>query len=210
MSEVPELITLDIFGTVLDWRAGLESACVAAGRPMGCGEFDRIVDLQGELEQGEFLRYAEITARSLRQVLGLDGETAARLAAGVGDWPLYPDARAALRALVRICPCAAMTNSDRAHGERIRRRLGMRLSDWLCAEEARVYKPNPRFWELMAERRGIEPGRRWWHVSAYADYDLAVANALGLTTVFVRRAHSRPGPASHTVRDLDELVGLLS
>jgi 2-haloacid dehalogenase len=210
MPEAPELITFDIFGTVLDWRVGLESACRAAGRPMGCGEFDRLVDVQGELEQGEFLGYTEITARSLRQVLALDDETAARIAAGVGDWPLYPDARAALCALVRIGPCAAMTNSDRAHGEQIQRRLGMRLSDWLCAEAARVYKPNPRFWELMAERRGIEPSHRWWHVSAYADYDLAVANALGLTTVFVRRAHSRPGPASYAVQGLDELVGLWS
>jgi hypothetical protein len=49
---------------------------------------------------------------------------------------------------------------------------------------------------IPPERRGIEPGHRWWHVPAYADYDLAVANVLGLTTVFLRRTHSRPGPAA--------------
>ena len=103
-----------------------------------------------------------------------------------------------------------MTNSDRAHGEQMQQQLGFRLDDWLCAQESRVYKPNPQFWRLMASRRGIKPGPRWWHVSAYADYDLAVTNQLGLTTVFVDRPHARPGAASHSVRDLAGLVTLLS
>jgi 2-haloalkanoic acid dehalogenase type II len=210
MPEIPELITFDIFGTVLDWKTGLEAACKAVGRPIVFGEFDHIVDVQGELEQGEFLNYTEITTRSLKQVLGLGHEVAARIGENVGGWPLYADSQASLRALMDVSPCAAMTNSDRAHGEEIQRQLGMRLNDWLCAEETRVYKPNPRFWHVMAERRSIKPSRRWWHVSAYADYDLTVANELDLTTVFVQRSHSRPGVATHSVRGLDELVQLVS
>jgi 2-haloacid dehalogenase len=203
----PLLITFDIFGTVLDWRAGLGSACAAAGRPLGRGEFDRVIDRQGQLEHGEFRTYAEITRRSLVEMLGMDDAAARAIGAGVGLWPLYPDSREALRALMELAPCAALTNSDRAHGEQMQTQLGFRLSDWLCAEEARVYKPDPAFWSAMARRRGIEPGPRWWHVSAYADYDLAVANRLGLTTVFVERPHARRGPATHTVRDLLALAG---
>ena len=133
---------------------------------------------------------------------------AERIAATIGDWPLYPDA-ISLRTLMTIAPCAAMTNSDRAHGVAIQTRLGFRLTDWLCAEEARVYKPDPSFWRLMARRRGIAPGADWWHVSAYADYDLDVANALGLTTVFVERGHARAGDASHVVTDLTSLTILI-
>ncbi|HUW53860.1 MAG TPA: hypothetical protein VMV99_10635, partial [Rhodanobacter sp.] len=69
MPTTPALITFDIFGTVLDWRSGMEADCVDAGRPLRGGEFDRIVDVQGQLEQGPFLDYAQITARSLEQVL---------------------------------------------------------------------------------------------------------------------------------------------
>ena len=210
IAAAPALITFDIFGTVLDWRRGLAAACRAAGRPLQPGEFDRIVDLQGDLEQGEFIEYAEITRRSLVQVIGLADQAAAEIGANVGRWPLYPDSREALEALMHIAPCAAMTNSDRAHGEQMQEQLGFRLDDWLCAEEARVYKPNPEFWQVMARRRSVRPGPRWWHVSAYADYDLAVANSLGLTTVFVERPHARPGVASHSVRDLAGLVALLS
>ena len=210
MSEIPELITFDIFGTVLDWRTGLEAACKAAGRPLRGGEFDRIVDVQGELEQGDFLDYAEITCRSLMQVIGLRDTVATEIGASVGRWPLYGDSPTALRVLMQIAPCAAMTNSDRVHGEQMQQQLGFRLDDWLCAEEARIYKPNPHFWHIMASRRSIKLSLRWWHVSAYADYDLAVANDLGLTTVFVERPHARSGAASRSVRDLAELVTLLS
>lgn len=205
----PQLITFDIFGTVLDWRSGLERACAAAGRPLGPGEFDRIVDLQAELEHLEFLTYREITRRSLVRAIGLANHEADEIGRTVGRWPLYPDSRDAMRALMRVARCAAMTNSDRDHGEQVQKELGFRLNDWLCAEEARVYKPDAAFWRVMARRAGIEPGPRWWHASAYADYDLATANSLGLTTVFVKRPHARPGDASYAVNDLTGLVELL-
>jgi 2-haloacid dehalogenase len=206
----PRLFTFDVFGTVLDWRSGLERDVAAAARPLGPGEFDRIIDRQAELEAGPHLPYAEIARRSLVDVLGLDDATAERIGAHLGEWPLYADSAAALRTLMDVAPCAALTNSDRAHGEQVQAQLGFRLSDWLCAEESGLYKPDERVWLAMAARRGISLGPEWWHVSAYADYDLAVANRLGLTTVFVARPHARPGPATHAVSDLGELADLVT
>ena len=210
----PQLVTFDIFGTVVDWRTGLETACRKAGRPLRDGEFDRLVDVQGELEQGErkrgdFLDYATVTRRSLTRVLGLDQTKAAAIGAEVGGWPLFGDV-AALRSLMRIVPCGAMTNSDRRHGDEIQARLDFSLDAWLCAEDTGFYKPNPAFWLRMGRLRGLSPSADWWHVSAYADYDLDVANALGLTTVLVTRPHARPGAASHEVADLNALVNLLA
>jgi len=206
----PRLLSFDVFGTVLDWRSGLERDCAAAGRPLGTGDFDRIIDRQAELEAGAHLPYAEITRRSLIDVIGLDDESARRIGANVGRWPLYADSAAALRSLMEIAPCAALTNSDHAHGEQVEEQLGFRLSDWLCAEESGLYKPDERVWGALAARRAIEPGPDWWHVSAYADYDLTVANRLGLTTVFVARPHARPGAATYGVADLAALVELIA
>jgi putative hydrolase of the HAD superfamily len=205
----PRLLTFDFFGTVLDWRRGLSQALAARGRPLRPGEFDRIVDRQGELEQEPpFRAYREITALSLVEVLGLDAAAADDVGAGVGTWPAFPDSPAALRRLMAVAPCVAMTNSDRAHGEQVQAALGFRLSAWFCAEDLGCYKPDPRFWREVAARLGVEPGPRWWHVSAYADYDVRVAASLGLTTVFVERPHARPGPAVHRVSDLGELAAL--
>jgi 2-haloacid dehalogenase len=207
----PRLLTFDVFGTVLDWRRGLSEAVAALGRPLGPGEFDRVVDRQGALEQEPpFRTYRAITAASLVDVLGLDPARADAVGTAVGTWPLYPDSAAALRRLMAAAPCAAMTNSDRAHGEQVQAGLGFRLSAWFCAEEVRCYKPDPRFWREVSARLGVPPGRDWWHVSAYADYDGQVAASLGLTTVFVDRPHARPGPAAHrvaTLAALAELVG---
>ena len=202
------LVTFDIFGTVVDWRGGLARDCAAAGRPLAPEDFDRIVDRQAQLERGPYASYAEIVCRSLTDVIDLDAGAAARIGASVGRWPLFPDSAGALRSLMRAAPCAALTNSDRAHREPVEAGLGFRLTDWLCAEETRRYKPDPQCWHAMAARRGTAPGPRWWHVSAYADYDLAVANRLGLTTVFVRRPHARPGLASHSVADLAALAAM--
>ena len=157
-------MTFDIFGTVLDWRTGLENACRAEGRALLEGEFDRIVDAQGDLERGPYLDYAAITRRSLIDAIGLDEMSATKIASNIGAWPLYPDA-ALLPDLMRVSPCAAMTNSDRNHGAAIQTRLGHHLSDWLCAEDIRLYKPDPRFWRYMRDRQKIDFGPHWWHIS---------------------------------------------
>ena len=199
----PRLFTFDIFGTVVDWHTGLNAA---VGREVSREEFDRVIDRQGELER-TFAPYATIVERSLREVLGLDARAAAAIGAGLGSWPLFPDSREGMRRLRKIAPCVATTNSDRAHGDSVRERLGG-MDGWFCAGELGVYKPDRRVWEKTAEALGGF-GRDWWHVSAYADYDLSVARELGLTCAFVRRPHSRPGPADVVVGDLLELAALV-
>ena len=194
----PLLLTFDIFGTVVDWRAGL-----------GERDFDRIVDVQGELEQQRFRPYTEIVAESLVRVRRLDAVTAAAIAANVGKWPLFPDSREALRRLRRVAPCVATTNSDRAHGEQVQEQLGFALDGWICAEDVRAYKPDRRIWDAASRKMNRPFDRAWWHVSAYADYDLRTARELGLTAVFVQRAHSRPGIADVTVPDLTRLANLV-
>lgn len=203
----PRLFTFDIFGTVVDWRRGLRDAVARHGLDLTDADFDRVIDAQAAEESGSFRTYASIMASSLQSELKLPREAAERIGAEVGSWPLYPDSAHALRRLQDRAPCVAITNSDRAHGEQVQARLGFRLSGWICAEESRVYKPSPEFWRVVAARRGVPFGPHWWHVSAYADYDLAPARALGLTCVYVERPHARPGPADVTVRDLEQLAG---
>lgn len=203
----PTLLTFDIFGTVVDWREGVRRAARAEGRELADAEFERIIDLQGELERRHpDRRYSRITAESLARVLGTPSARAAAIGAEVGRWPLFPDSREALRRLMRAAACAATTNSDLVHGEQVQEQLGFRLSAWLCAEELGLYKPSPDVWRKTAAALGVSPGRAWWHVSAYADYDLETAHGLGLTTVFVARPHRRPGSADLEVRDLAELA----
>lgn len=205
----PALITFDVFGTTVDWRSGLRADLAKADVPCSDELFDRVIAAQAEFESGSFRTYREITATSLIEVVGLDPKIADVIGQRVGFWPLFPDARKALRRLMRLVPCIAMTNSDRMHGNQVQDQLGFNLSDWVCAEDVQIYKPNPAFWRAVAERRETTLDSHWWHASAYADYDLRSASRLGLTTVFVERAHALPGPASHHVADLSQLADLV-
>lgn len=202
----PAMFTFDIFGTVVDWRRGLRAALAGRGLDLSDEQFDRVIDAQAGEESGPFRTYSEIVAGSLVSELRLGPEDAKRIGLEVGTWPLYPDSARGLARLQRIAPCVAITNSDRAHGEQVQTQLGFRLSDWICAEDSRVYKPSAEFWRHVSERRGIPFGRHWWHVSAYADYDLIPARSLGLTCVYVERPHARPGWADVTVPDLGRLA----
>ena len=200
------LLTFDIFGTVLDWKTGLERSL---GRPLTNPEFDRFIDYQGSDEQAQFRSYRSICARSLVEVFGLDPQKADAIGAEVGRWPLFSDSAEGMRRLQAIAPCVALTNSDRAHGEEVQEQLGFRLSNWICAEEIRSYKPSLAHWEEASRRLGVPFGPDWWHVSAYGDYDLSVAAKLGLTCVFIARPHSRPGPHDSAFTDLLHLGGTL-
>lgn len=206
----PELVTFDVFGTIVDWRRGTVDAVSRAGGVLPERRFDELIDVQGRLEQASPRRpYRDIVAESLVEVAGLPAAAAAEIGAAAGSWPPFPDSRGALARILRAAPCGATTNSDRAHGEQVQRQLGFRLTHWWCAEEIGCYKPDPRVWEHAARAAGIPFGRGWWHVSAYADYDLSVARRLGLTTVYVERPHRRPGAADLVVPDLGALADLL-
>jgi len=202
----PRLFTFDIFGTILDWREGLLAAVRANGGKAGPKEFQAMIDAQAETERGPYRPYAEIVAESLRKVLGMSRARARSVGEGAGEWPLFPDSRDGLRRLLRIAPCIAMTNSDARHGVAVQRQLGFRLTDWISAEEVRRYKPDIAFWHAARARSGVEFGPHWWHVSAYADYDLETASRLGLTVAFVERPHSVAGHAERRARDLRELA----
>jgi 2-haloalkanoic acid dehalogenase type II len=203
----PTLLTFDVFGTLVDWRAGLRADLAPHGIDLTDREFEHVLAAQEVDETGPFLSYAEIAAESLTRALGVSARVADPIGRNVGKWPLYPDSAAALRRLLARARCVAMTNSDRVHGEQVQEQLGFKLTDWVSAEEVGVYKPAVAFWEKVAARLGVAPGPAWWHVSAYADYDLDTARGFGLTTVFVARPHARPGAADVAVRDLTELAG---
>ena len=206
MSPRPRLITFDLFGTVVDWRTGLRAAVEKHGGALDDEAFEAVIDAQAADEQAGFRPYVEITERSLVRVLGLAPADARAIGERAGEWPVFADAPEAMRALMAIAPCAATTNGDLRHRAAIEAQLGISLAHWVCAEDVRAYKPDVRIWHAAAERTGALPGPDWWHVSAYADYDLATARALGLTCVLVRRSHHRAGTADLVVEDLGELA----
>lgn len=195
-------LTFDCYGTLIDWERGI----LAALRPvldryeMRISD-DAALELYGELEsEGEREPY-----RPYRDVLTtvMDGFGArlgfvptdverAALASSVGDWPPFPDTVEALRALAGRFRLVILSNIDDDLFALSARHLGVAFAAVVTAQQVGRYKPDPRNFRTLLDRLDTAPDRVL-HVAQSLYHDIAPANALGLTTVWVNRRHDRPG-----------------
>ena len=225
-----EVLTFDCYGTLIDWETGLCESLQPIFAAHGLSpDPARVLELYGELETaaetGPYQEYRAV----LRTVLTGLGDRLSftpttteleRFSTSVRDWPAFSDSPAALQALKRKYRLAILSNIDDDLFAHSAKRLQVQF-DWIItAQQAKSYKPSPRNFRLAFERIGL-PQNRILHVAQSLFHDIAPANALGLSTVWVNRrhqqegagatppAHARPGLEVPTLRALAERIGLM-
>jgi 2-haloacid dehalogenase len=195
-------LTFDCYGTLIDWERGI----LAALRPvLDCHGIaisdDAALELYGELESavetGPYLPYRELLATVMDgfgERLGFvpSADERAALAVSVGDWPPFPDTVEALRALADRFQLVILSNIDDDLFALSARHLGVAFAAVVTAQQVGSYKPDPRNFDALLARLDTAPDRVL-HVAQSLFHDIAPANALGLTTVWVNRRHDRPG-----------------
>ncbi len=197
-----EVLTFDCYGTLIDWETGIVDAFRAVLAPRGIEPpADELLEAYGQAEadaeDGPYLRYREVLARSMAAVCARYGvdPTAAEgeaFAQSIGAWPAFPDSRAALERLTRRFRLGVITNCDDDLFALSNRRLGVRF-DWVVtAEQVGSYKPSTANFLHAFDRIGV-PRERILHVAQSLFHDHVPAKRLGLTTVWVNRRHDRPG-----------------
>lgn len=207
-----DALTFDCYGTLIDWETGITKALRdVLGRRGARARDDELLEsfarYEAEAESGEYLRYREVLARSLRGVCSGYGfeptdEELGGFSGSVGDWPVFPDSPGALARLARRFRLGVITNCDDDLFAPSNERLGVTF-DWVVtAQQVGAYKPSPRNFEVAFERIGL-PRERILHVAQSLFHDHLPARRLGLSTVWVDRRHGRSGsgatpPASAT------------
>ena len=197
-----DALTFDCYGTLIDWEAGLLAALRDVLAPRGIDRPDdelleAYAAIEAPAEAGPYLTYREILAAGLLGVarrLGVEPDAAevATFADSVGDWPAFPDSSDALARLRERFRLGVITNCDDDLFARSAARLGTDF-DWVVtAQQAGVYKPAERGFELAFERIGL-PRERILHVAQSLYHDHVTAKRLGLTTVWIDRRHGREG-----------------
>jgi 2-haloacid dehalogenase len=195
-------LTFDCYGTLIDWERGI----LAALRPVldrhGIAiADDAALELYGELESavetGPYLPYRELLATVMDgfgERLGFvpSADERAALAVSVGDWPPFPDTVEALRALADRFQLVILSNIDDDLFALSARHFGVAFAAVVTAQQVGSYKPDPRNFDALLARLDTAPDRVL-HVAQSLFHDIAPANALGLTTVWVNRRHDRPG-----------------
>jgi 2-haloacid dehalogenase len=200
--------TFDCYGTLIDWEGGLgtflyDFALRSRERqPVSGRELrERWEAIQFEVIQGEYRRYADVLAESLRRLAEERGwpytqDDGKALARSMRAWQPFPDTRPSLRraheAGLRLI---IVSNTDRDIIEHSLRQLEAPIDTVVTAEDVGSYKPAKPHFERALEVAGV-PADQILHVAFGFKYDIGPAQELGFRSAWVnRRGEPRPGPA---------------
>jgi 2-haloacid dehalogenase len=214
-----DALTFDCYGTLIDWRGGIERATAMLASCAGA-DLPRLIDDRGEcekeIEAGPFLPYDEVLRRSLREAAARQGRapTDAELDAfadGMRAWQPFPDTVPALRRLARRFRLAILSNVRTDVLRATVELLEVPFAALVTAEDVRSYKPARAHFDEGLRRLEL-PKERVLHVAQSVFHDVVPARELGWTTVWIDRAGEHgagPSPADLVLPDLATLAETL-
>ncbi|CAG2137568.1 hypothetical protein LMG31506_01861 [Cupriavidus yeoncheonensis] len=210
------VLTLDVYGTLIDWERGICDALGPILQDHGSSisedeMLERYATHEAALEAGPYLTYREILEESLRRIAADLGFTPAEheldtFSHSVGDWPTFADSRAALLALQKRFRLAVITNGDDEFFSLSNKHLKIEFDYVVTAQQARSYKPSLNNFLVMLGRIDA-PRSQILHVAQSLYHDHVPAQALGLQTVWINRRRGKPGfgavPKAEAVPDTE-------
>jgi 2-haloacid dehalogenase len=204
--------TFDCYGTLIDWHAGILDAM---RRLWPTADANRLLRRHEAIEplvqEGRGLAYREVGARTLRAIAAVEGLPLASaddyaLAESLPEWPAFTEVPLALSTLRgggwRL---AILSNTDPDLLAASIDQIGVPIDVRVTAREAGSYKPALGHWQRFFEQTGADRARHV-HVAASPFHDLAPAQQLGLTAVWINRV----GAESNLLRaaELPDCAGL--
>jgi len=213
-------LTFDCYGTLIDWKAGIEGELVKAAGSIRLGG-QALLNAYMEAEKSQesnYQKYREVLRRSVISMAGLFGvevsESAAReFAASVPRWPVFPDTVRFLRDMgARGYKRYILSNVDDDLLEATIASHGLEVDGFVTAEEVGSYKPNPAHWVRFMEKTGATKDSIL-HCAQSVYHDLVPAGAMGIASAWVNRYDERlpsgvePSFISHSLEGLAKALG---
>lgn len=199
-------LSFDVYGTLIDWEAGIASVLAPWARREGSELGDEALllayaDNEAAVER-EYpgLAYCEVLQAAFRRTaadLGLNAtdEDVQALGRSVPDWPAFSDTSEALTRLQAHYKLIILSNVHQQGVEGSIARMGVRFDQVHTAQAIGSYKPSARNFDVLLERVGdIDVERnRLLHVAQSLFHDHVPGKQAGLDTVWINRRHARPG-----------------
>ncbi|MFD2184694.1 HAD-IA family hydrolase [Rhodoplanes azumiensis] len=201
---LPKAVLFDLLTALLDswtvWNAAAGSE--AAGRAWRADYLRRTYGC------GTYVDYDTLVQEAAAAV-GLPASAPAALEARWLELPVWSGAQAALDALAGRTKLAVVTNCSVRLGRLAAARLAVAWDCIVTAEEAGVYKPDPRPYRMALDRLGVAPSEAAF--VAGSGYDLFGTAAVGLRTYWHNRIGlARPDGAPSPDVEQPTLDGLVS
>jgi 2-haloacid dehalogenase len=204
--------TFDCYGTLVDWEGGIgaELARIWPDQDVDTlreryHEIEPRVQLEGSLPYRQVLRQALVL---LAESEGLElppGEEGA-LGDSLPRWPVFQEVPGALAELrERGWKLVPLSNTDPDFLDASMQAIGVPFDGTVVAGEIGSYKPAHGHWKVFYERFGADPERHV-HVAASLFHDIAPADELGITAVWINRLDETSDlPRAAELPDLERL-----
>jgi 2-haloacid dehalogenase len=218
----PSLMSFDVFGTLLDVRAGSYAAFQSILDASGAAHID-VKEFWEDWEHRNIKQYWQpyrgyraICRESLAQsfakygIVG-DPDLIERYFAAFGDFPLYGDVERCLENFKKRARLAVVSNID---DDLLAATRLPDMFDLICtAERAKGYKPDGTLFRYLLAQAGV-PLAAILHAGQSQFTDMVGAKPLGLAVAWVNRrgvalSSEVPKP-DWTVSDLDGVASLLA
>lgn len=217
-------ITFDLDETLFDFRRTLDEALQATSQYLervghlcvSPAQLQKTRDAIAQTPQGRAMKLLELRKASLEHVLR-DHPDKTRLVKGAmqafetarfGNVYLYPEAQTVLRALSGTHTLVAVTNGN-TNPESTD--LAGLFETIIFAEDCGIHKPDPRIFEVMMHRLGIDTPKAVLHVGDHLINDIQCAAAAGCVTVWFNpnaAPNTTPIAPTYEIRTLTELLQL--
>ena len=214
-------LTFDCYGTLIDWRSGIEANLGGLLKRNGLPEDARVFPVYFKFEaeeEGEYKSYRDVlrdTAMKVANNLGvpIPRDAAARFAASVPTWSPFPDTVETMKELGRRgYKRVILSNIDRDILKATIAQAGLEVDGFITAEDVGSYKPSVGHWKKFFDAYGASKADTL-HVAQSIYHDIIPCSKLGIESAWINR-YSEPKPAnvnpSYTFPDLKTLLGLLS
>jgi 2-haloalkanoic acid dehalogenase type II len=214
-------LTFDCYGTLIDWRKGIETHLGELfrenGLPSGASVHSLYVKLEAE-EEGQYKSYREVlrdTAIKVAEHLKkpIAEKEAKMFAASVPSWPPFSDAVQSLKELgKRGYTRVILSNVDRDLLKETILQNGLDVDGYVTAEDVGSYKPSPGHWNRFFEMYKASR-ETTLHVAQSMYHDIIPCSKLAISTAWINRYSEATPPATnptYVFGDLRSLTKLLT
>ncbi len=191
----PTFVTFDVYGTLIDWEAGIWSAFSAEAERDGFTlERDELLAMFHEIERdiqgGSYELYAEVLRRTAVEIskrLGwpLEPSRSGFLPDSVQRWAPFKETRVQLDKLSKKYSLGLLANIDDKLLGQTRRHIKTDFDLVVTAQQVRSYKPEPAHFTECARRVGGKKG--WVHVGASYVQDVEPCLKARVPVIWINR-----------------------
>jgi 2-haloalkanoic acid dehalogenase type II len=210
-------LTFDCYGTLIDWRNGIELHLGELLRKNGLGAgvsvYPVYVKLEAE-EEGQYRSYRDILKDTAIKVadhfsISITLEDARGFAASVPSWRPFGDTVESLREMgKRGYKRVILSNIDRGLLKGTVDQNGLEVDGWVTAEDVGSYKPSLGHWSRFFEEYKVTKNETL-HVAQSIYHDIVPAGRLGLASAWVNRYSDARPPGINPTYVLPDLRALL-